>query len=966
MDKFSTLEPVRLYATSGSADAAVGTRLYQRNSQRLPKQPDRAVFQLIGHLPVDVHILILTHLAICDLPAYALTCRALATLVNDARVWEARWNAFRIEEHNLEDVLSSIEEKMKAQNAALQGQAPPTLAVDIVDDDFGEFADVGAQPGELGDFVGVFEGTSITSPRSPVYTAVSLNASHRTPYIRAHRLLKSFVPALSVAPHAVLSALFPVPSPPLRQQAHILRLLSIFLSPRVKPLRKWETLSASLKAAIDRFEDGLLTAFDIADSQGNESDMKEAAEASWDVWDRLKGDTWELGRLWAEKREIFYEQSKWKPLDNFTADGRLFFDAMDSFMSGVIDALREHGPRAIRVFPPKTNVLLTFADRLATDVVGEYISPLLTRAREIGNEIFLKATAASFNEAWRMVNTVVQIAHSRSDSNISRAQAEDVLYRMFEPNMDEYLDEEVEFVKLRFETICQRWESQLSRRTSTGTAAPDHVRFLGSQNPAQVKRTVLASFADVLLLPVAIVPRTFGKAVGAAFTTGSTAAVQGISMLNPQRWGGNGMNGISHSSRGFGRLGVQAEDENEKSWYSQKFSKGGDETIFEIGDLEADSEDGEKNTPSERSFVPSTVSSPAPGDAPVVDTLPASNALTTSPEYQQLDLLLSLDVALELIHADRESLKRAETFSDYPGQYGHRVRDTIEEIFVLLLQTLTDRHIRSGFESATQRMKSYRPAEHEESRSVAPLLQFFELVHIGDTIQSMVQVYFDKELAPHIDRTDFLNSVVREKKRFEDALDDCVAAGLNAGTDALMNQIEHIIVKLTKLREYYPPEDAPMELGPTQGCMEVIQCLKMHCQLLKGSTSKEVLEVFYQEIGIRLIAILQKHLKRQIISLNGGFQVIADLNAYHSFISTLKVSNITAEFSYLKMLGHVFIVEDAKDLAQIVRDVTRYGGAYRPEDVYEFIQRRADWKKIEKTVDKTMYNLSFKDDCTVC
>ena len=31
------------------------------------------------------------------------------------------------------------------------------------------------------------------------------------------------------------------------------------------------------------------------------------------------------------------------------------------------------------------------------------------------------------------------------------------------------------------------------------------------------------------------------------------------------------------------------------------------------------------------------------------------------------------------------------------------------------------------------------------------------------------------------------------------------------------------------------------------------------------------------------------------------------------------------------MLGHVYIVEDAKDLAQIVRDVTRYGGAYRPE-----------------------------------
>jgi len=38
--------------------------------------------------------------------------------------------------------------------------------------------------------------------------------------------------------------------------------------------------------------------------------------------------------------------------------------------------------------------------------------------------------------------------------------------------------------------------------------------------------------------------------------------------------------------------------------------------------------------------------------------------------------------------------------------------------------------------------------------------------------------------------------------------------------------------------------------------------------------------------------ILQKQIKRQIISLNGGFQVIADLNAYHTFISSLKVNSV--------------------------------------------------------------------------
>lgn len=60
-------------------------------------------------------------------------------------------------------------------------------------------------------------------------------------------------------------------------------------------------------------------------------------------------------------------------------------------------------------------------------------------------------------------------------------------------------------------------------------------------------------------------------------------------------------------------------------------------------------------------------------------------------------MLLSLDVALELIHADRESLKRVETFQYYPGHYGHKVRETIEELFILLLQALSDRHICPGF-----------------------------------------------------------------------------------------------------------------------------------------------------------------------------------------------------------------------------------------------------------------------------
>lgn len=69
----------------------------------------------------------------------------------------------------------------------------------------------------------------------------------------------------------------------------------------------------------------------------------------------------------------------------------------------------------------------------------------------------------------------------------------------------------------------------------------------------------------------------------------------------------------------------------------------------------------------------------------------------TAETAQQLDLLLSLDVALGLIHTDREALKRIETFASYPSHYGHRVQDTIEEVFVLMLEALGDRHISPAF-----------------------------------------------------------------------------------------------------------------------------------------------------------------------------------------------------------------------------------------------------------------------------
>jgi recyclin-1 len=84
--------------------------------------------------------------------------------------------------------------------------------------------------------------------------------------------------------------------------------------------------------------------------------------------------------------------------------------------------------------------------------------------------------------------------------------------------------------------------------------------------------------------------------------------------------------------------------------------------------------------------------------------------------------------------------------------------------------------------------------------------------------------------------------------------------------------------------------------------------------------------------------MLTKHLKRQIISLEGGWKVIADLNAYRAFAVTLRQASVTPYFDALKMLGNLYIVDNPKELATMVRDATDFGGLISPEDLYEYLK----------------------------
>ena len=302
MDKFATLEPVRLYASN------TGARLFSRGTSHKDSIDGPIAQASVGSLTSNLHIIIVYHLPIPDLATYSICSRATRLCAAHDSVWERRWKALCIDN---DPVLHNILEHLQRMTNELK----PAAA--LPEDDFGDFTTAELYSPSSSDFIrdfsGAFQNIQLSTQSSSSYTA---NESYKNKYIRVHNLLKPLTRIL-LSPQLILSQLAEQLSLSLYHEAKILRLLSHFLSLDVQPLRRWESLYLSLRSAMDRFDSNLLAAFDIADGKGDEEGMREAAFSSWELWDKSSAD-WEMGKVWAEKKEIFYQQGKWKALDNFT------------------------------------------------------------------------------------------------------------------------------------------------------------------------------------------------------------------------------------------------------------------------------------------------------------------------------------------------------------------------------------------------------------------------------------------------------------------------------------------------------------------------------------------------------------------------------------------------------------------------------------------------------------------------
>ena len=683
------------------------------------------------------------------------------------------------------------------------------------DDGFDAMALSPANPGK------VFESRPI-DPESKlaVFGRVrSIRGGARREYGKIHGALSSFfTDAVGSKSHtdAIVFRTYRNPD----QQAQMLSNLRRFARSDILP--GWQSREVTLGKLEDAFETAVLKEFEHGLIDGDvDGKMRKYAH----VLVTLNGGGKGIQMFISRSHLIGQKQSLGNPLGCLNT-GNFSMEQSYRFFSNTSAEFNEQVAVMDRVFPASANPVIPFLQRVGREVISEYLITLFDEAHQTNTEAYLKAVSATYSQS---LNFAQSLRPGIEPGDAFANAVDEVILSAFEPHIDLYLKEEIEFFKRISENEVGNWEKQLSEQDASMQSM-----YMSNVNRQADKRDFLTSFKKVVMMPVNVLP-TFpmsspfgGKpATAKALVNGETLETQPVISQNPTR--SSSPNPLSSTAL-------------------------------------------------------STTHVSTPLAEPPTTELAAKTAIMNS-RLEGIRSLFSIEVALHLVHAAKASIERAAAFVKVEGHLGEDARKQCELVFVLLLQTLGTRHVKAGFDQAVEHLSNYNPRSTESStrqkRNVTPLVTFLELVNVGDLIQQMLDVFYEQELiATNLtDRSDFLSPAVKEKKRFEQMLDERVAAGLNKGIEVLMTEVEYVCAT-TQIAEDFNPRASDganfevMDIGPSETAKQIVEIVSSHTKMLVGSTDKTMLDVFNQEVGLRMFTALCKHLKRQRISVNGSIKLI--------------------------------------------------------------------------------------------
>jgi recyclin-1 len=311
---WNPITPGKTSRQAGSSSKFPTARFASVLKPSKPTQRQALQGPFVGKWPEAVLLRIFQYLPIPDLPNVAKCSRSFSRLVRDDRGWQRRCALLHLEDNkkvnlpkspvrtSLDDdfgdfsAQKDVFEDVDFEDQTISNRTESTLL------DFGQMP----LPSRPSARTGFFAFTASACPYHAIYKG------HHESMMPLCRQIRS-----STSPTSTLSLLFS-PSTSLTSQSNTLLLLLLFLSPQIQPLHDWGFLRQALLAACDRFDSTCLGAFEVADGNNDEAGMRAAADSSWRVWEAGGGgrDQWECGRVWVERREVFYQSGKWDPLEN--------------------------------------------------------------------------------------------------------------------------------------------------------------------------------------------------------------------------------------------------------------------------------------------------------------------------------------------------------------------------------------------------------------------------------------------------------------------------------------------------------------------------------------------------------------------------------------------------------------------------------------------------------------------------
>jgi recyclin-1 len=106
----------------------------------------------------------------------------------------------------------------------------------------------------------------------------------------------------------------------------------------------------------------------------------------------------------------------------------------------------------------------------------------------------------------------------------------------------------------------------------------------------------------------------------------------------------------------------------------------------------------------------------------------------------------------------------------------------------------------------------------------------------------------------------------------------------------------------------------------------------------------------------RLFSLLCDHIKKFSINPHGGYRLLSDISAYHSFCSKFMHNSGENEslrqFDALKEIPNLFLIDDPVALKGLVQEENRYLGVFFIPDLLEFLGCRTDIKQIRPMIEQ--------------